>query len=217
MKKNRKWACSKDPSHHGFVAPVNTVETWLINEYGEFHDSIETLGSQVSDPSLWHCDECDGSASEVVPSEGESLRESLRTLLDAGDPDSLRDKVLALLSEGKAAAKPVDAGKGRLEVYVLSYAPSYERASTGGFDWFWDPSSLYSCLSRLLDRAKPTTDDLFAHDYRICTLRFPPDATEEEIETYLNSCSDAVELTMPPDPSQEVIDYFNAWRKRGEK
>lgn len=217
MKKNRKWACSKDPSHFGFVAPVNTVETCLINEYGELYESIDTLESQVSDPSLWRCRECDAGAVEVVPSEGESLRESLRTLLDAGDPDSLRDKVLALLSEGKAAATPVDAGRGRLEVYVLSYAPSYERASTGGFDWFWDPSSLHSFLSRLLDRAKPTTDDLFAHDYRICTLRFPPDATEEEIETYLNSCSDAVYLVDPPDPSEKVVESFSAWRKRGEK
>jgi hypothetical protein len=196
---------------------VNTVETWLINEYGEFYESIDTLESQVSDPSLWRCNLCSAGVVEVVPSEGESLRESLRTLLDAGDPDALRDKVLALLSEGEAAAKPVDAGKERLEVYVLSFAPSYERASTGGFDWFWDPSSLYSCLSRLLDRAKPTTDDLFAHDYRICTLRFPPDATEEEIETFLNSYDGATELTSPPEPSREVVDYFNAWRKRGEK
>ena len=98
--------------------------------------------------------------------------------------------------------------KQRSEIHVLSYAPSYERCSVGGFGWFWTSEDLIESLSKLLT---DEPSEFTTRDYRITTLRFPEGTTEGEIATFMDG-AEALNVVDPPDPSSEVTKAFEAWR-----
>ena len=100
--------------------------------------------------------------------------------------------------------------KQRSEIHVLSYAPSYERCSVGGFDWFWTSEDLIKSLSKWLT---DEPSEFTTRDYRITTLRFPEGATEGEIALFMDG-AEALNVVDPPDPSGEIAKAFEAWKAK---
>jgi hypothetical protein len=97
-----------------------------------------------------------------------------------------------------------------VNVYVLSYAPSYERSSVGGFDWYLTSDALMKGLS---DWIGVEPREFVARDYRIMTLRFPEGTSMEEIALFMDT-AEALNVVDPPDPSSEVAKAFEAWKAR---
>jgi hypothetical protein len=95
-----------------------------------------------------------------------------------------------------------------VNVYVLSYAPSYERCSVGGFDWYPTSDALMKGLS---DWIGVEPREFVARDYRIMTLQFPEGTSMEEIAEFMDT-AEALNVVDPPDPSSEVTKAFEAWR-----
>jgi hypothetical protein len=79
-------------------------------------------------------------------------------------------------------------------VFVVTFTPSFEGASVGGFDWFaaeWDArASLISHLSS--DQGEPWT-----HDYTIRSIPVPRDLDNEGVTSYLEENPEWREVALP--------------------
>lgn len=206
--------CPNDPQHQVFLANATQEDLVLVDEHGDHIDTIDTINYRHSDPSEWKCHACKAEAVEVKPTETERLINKVKALVAAADidrePDVLCAALLALLAP-KAESKPAPA---RREIYVLSYAPSYDRCGVGGFDWHWKPDDLVKDFSGWFTGRKD--DEFVSLDYRMLTLRFPEGTTEDQIRDFMDS-PEALNLVDPPDPSNELIMSFNAWKAKEAK
>lgn len=91
-----------------------------------------------------------------------------------------------------------------MRVYVLSWAPAYDEASTGGFEWRRDWSEIQQLL------ADP---DFMSEgcDYRVITLELPG-MSDEEVSDFLAS-GQGSEVIDPPDPQEDLEYNVLFWRE----
>jgi hypothetical protein len=91
-------------------------------------------------------------------------------------------------------------------IYVLSWAPSYDGASSGGCEWRRHWSEI---LTLLRDASLITP----GHDYRIVALDLPNDLSAYQISEFLNERG--AEVINPPDPRKDLADALSDWREEG--
>ena len=82
-------------------------------------------------------------------------------------------------------------------VYIVSWAPSYDEASSGGHEWCREWGDVLDLLR----------DDVFVtpgHDYRVTTLDLPATMDDEAITDFLGGRG--TEVIDPPDPRDDLAD-----------
>lgn len=80
-------------------------------------------------------------------------------------------------------------------VYVVSFMPSFEGATVGGFDWYISEDDARASLQRHLeeDSGKPWT-----HDYTLRSIPVPKDLTSDQVTELLDTeLRDFRELGLP--------------------
>jgi len=80
-------------------------------------------------------------------------------------------------------------------VYVVSYMPSFEGSSTGGFDWYPNEDDARNRLIAHLSRDKGAD---WTHDYTIRSMIVPRHASNDEVTEILDGeMRDFRELPLP--------------------
>lgn len=98
-------------------------------------------------------------------------------------------------------------------IYVISFAPSYDESSIGGYEYrrSWEDALLALNSIAKLD---PGEQDV-GSDFRIITLDLPGDMDAGEIVDFLSS-SHGAGLIDPPDPREDLADALYDWREAGK-
>lgn len=80
-------------------------------------------------------------------------------------------------------------------VYVVSFMPSFEGASAGGFDWFFSESDAREAL---IEHVTADTGNDWTHDYTMRSIPVPRDLSNEQITELLdNDLREERELSLP--------------------
>lgn len=88
-------------------------------------------------------------------------------------------------------------------IYVLSFAPSYDRGNGGGCEWRRTWEEMHELL-RDPEWMEPSSD------YRVVTLELPRWLTDADITDFLGSAY-GTELVDPPDPRTDLNELLAVW------
>lgn len=88
-------------------------------------------------------------------------------------------------------------------IYVLSFAPSYDRGNGGGCEWRRTWEEIHEML-RDPEWMEPSSD------YRVVTLELPHWLTDADITDFLGSAY-GTELVDPPDPRTDLNELLAVW------
>lgn len=92
-------------------------------------------------------------------------------------------------------------------VYVASFAPSYEEASSGGCEWRRTRKDAIAAFVELAEAE--------GFDLRLTVLDLPASMTADEIGDFLGGVG--CEVVDPPDPRPDLDDALATWHGDGEE
>lgn len=144
---------------------------------------------------------------EIIEKQGwnESTVKDLlfRYIENQGSMDALAEFLERAAEEENAECEGVPKEASGQEIYVLSWAPSYDRGDGGGHEWRRTWEEIHAML-RDPEWMEPSSD------YRVLTLVMPLWATDSDITEFLSSAY-GNELIDPPDPRTDLDDLLYAW------
>ena len=209
--RKRRLHCPTSSAHKEWLAEATEKAIWLMDEHGDYETTHDSVGARVDDESAltWRCAVCNEPpivTEEPVP---ETEVERLTRELAEAKAEIARMREPAAPAASPETPKPEPSKP--IEVYVVSFAPSYDRCSVGGFEWFHAHGDAMNRLSQLVATCGVDAD------YRLFTLRFPAGSSLDEVRDFLDGDAAALGLCDPPDPSDCLSVEFAAWKeKQGE-